>query len=116
MSPILVFDKATGQLRMSLGSSGGAFIIHATAKTLYGVLDWGLNVQAAIALPNFGTLGGPTVLEDQRFPSSTIAALQQRGHVVEPVALTSGLHAIERTAEGWFGGADPRREGVVLGD
>jgi gamma-glutamyltranspeptidase/glutathione hydrolase len=116
MSPILVFDKATGQLRMSLGSSGGAFIIHATAKTLYGVLHWGLDVQEAIALPNFGTLGGPTVLEAQRFPNSTSAALQQRGHVVESVALTSGLHAIERTAEGWFGGADPRREGVVLGD
>jgi gamma-glutamyltranspeptidase/glutathione hydrolase len=30
--------------------------------------------------------------------------------------MTSGLQAIERTPKGWFGGADPRREGVVLGD
>lgn len=116
MSPTLVFDKATGQLLMSGGSPGGAFIIHFTAKTLYGMLHWGLNAQQAIDLPNFGTLGGPLLLEDQRFDATTVAALQARGHTVQTVPLTSGLQAIQRTANGWFGGADPRREGIVLGD
>jgi gamma-glutamyltranspeptidase / glutathione hydrolase len=116
MSPTLVFDKATGQLLMSGGSPGGAYIIHFTAKTLYGMLHWGLNAQQAIDLPNFGTLGGPLMLEDQRFEADTVDALKQRGHTVLSVPLTSGLQAIQRTPSGWFGGADPRREGIVLGD
>jgi gamma-glutamyltranspeptidase/glutathione hydrolase len=116
MSPTLVFDKTTGQLLMSGGSPGGALIIHYTAKLLTGTLHWGLNAQQAIDLPNFGSLGGPTLLEAQRFERSTVDALKARGHEVREMEMTSGLQAIERTPSGWFGGADPRREGVVLGD
>lgn len=116
MSPTLVFDKTTGQLLMSGGSPGGALIIHYTAKLLTGSLHWGLNAQQAINLPNFGSLGGPTLLEAQGFPASTLHALKARGHTVREVDMTSGLQAIERTPTGWFGGADPRREGVVQGD
>jgi gamma-glutamyltranspeptidase/glutathione hydrolase len=116
MAPTLVFDKATGQLVASGGSPGGPFIIHFNAKTLYGMLNWGLNAQQAINLPNFGSLGGPVLLEQGRFERATVQALQARGHTVQEVALPSGLQAIERTAAGFFGGADPRREGVVMGD
>jgi gamma-glutamyltranspeptidase/glutathione hydrolase len=116
MSPTLVFDKATGQILMSGGSPGGAAIIHYTAKLLTGTLHWGLNAQQAIDLPNFGSLGGPTLLEAQRFERSTVDSLKARGHEVREMEMTSGLQAIERTPSGWFGGADPRREGVVLGD
>ncbi|WP_291918370.1 gamma-glutamyltransferase family protein [Limnohabitans sp.] len=116
MSPTLVFDKTTGQLLMSGGSPGGAAIIHYTAKLLTGTLHWGLNAQQAIDLPNFGSLGGPTLLEAQRFERSTVDALKARGHEVREMEMTSGLQAIERTPSGWFGGADPRREGVVLGN
>ena len=116
MAPTLVFDKASGQLVASGGSPGGPFIIHFTAKTLYGMLNWGLNAQQAINLPNFGSLGGPVLLEQGRFDRTTVQALQARGHTVQEVPLPSGLQAIERTATGFFGGADPRREGVVMGD
>lgn len=116
MSPTLVFDKATGQLLMSGGSPGGALIIHYTAKLLRGSLHWGLNAQQAINLPNFGTLNGPTLLEAQGFDSATVDALKARGHDVLQIDMTSGLQAIERSPKGWFGGADPRREGVVMGD
>jgi gamma-glutamyltranspeptidase/glutathione hydrolase len=116
MSPTLVFDKASGQLALSGGSPGGAVIIHYTGKMLYGTLNWGLNAQQAIDLPNFGSLNGPTLLEEKRFPASTVEALRARGHEVREQNLTSGLQAIQRTPSGFFGGADPRREGVVLGD
>jgi gamma-glutamyltranspeptidase/glutathione hydrolase len=116
MSPTLVFDRRNGQLLMSLGSPGGAGIIHFTAKTLIGTLEWGLDAQQAIDLPNFGSFDGPTLLERQRFPASTLDALIARGHVVLETDLISGLQAIQRTPTGWFGGADPRREGVVMGD
>jgi gamma-glutamyltranspeptidase/glutathione hydrolase len=116
MAPTLVFDKATGQLVASAGSPGGALIIHYTAKTLYGMLNWGLNAQQAIDLPNFGSTNGPTLLEQRRFAPSVVQALQARGHEVRELDMTSGLQAIQRTPTGWFGGADPRREGVVMGD
>lgn len=120
MSPTLVFDKASGELVMSGGSPGGALIIHYTAKTLYGVLNWGLTPQMAINLPNFGSTNGPTLLEEKRFPPATVEALRARGHEVREMNMTSGLQAITRgQAHGQillFGGADPRREGIVLGD
>ena len=116
MSPTLVFDKRDGRLLMTLGSPGGPAIIHFTAKALIGTLQWGLDAQQAIDLPNFGSFGGPMVFEKGLFPAATIAALRARGHVVDEAELTSGLQAIQRTPTGWFGGADPRREGAVRGD
>lgn len=120
MSPTLVFDADSGQLLMSAGSPGGALIIHFTAKTLLGTLQWGLSPQAAIDLPNFGTLGGPVLLEAGRFPPATAQALKALGHTVNETAMPSGLQAIQRgVTDGrpvWLGGADPRREGIVAGD
>ena len=120
MAPTLVFDQASGELLMSGGSPGGAAIIHYTAKTLYGVLHWGLTPQQAINLPNFGSMNGPTLLEEKRFPPATVDALRARGAEVREMNMTSGLQAITRgLAHGkkiWLGGADPRREGVVMGD
>ncbi len=116
MSPTLVFDAAGNRLLASVGSPGGAAIIHFTAKTLLGMYAWGLDAQRAIDLPNFGSFNGPTVLEAGRFPASTVQSLKARGHQVNETEMTSGLQAIQRTDNGWFGGADPRREGVVMGD
>jgi gamma-glutamyltranspeptidase/glutathione hydrolase len=116
MSPTLVFDQANGGFVMSAGSPGGAMIIHFTAKTLYGVLDWGLNVQQAIDLPNFGSLNGPTLLEQHRFAPEQVQALRARGAQVRELPMPSGLQAIQVMPGGWFGGADPRREGVVVGE
>jgi gamma-glutamyltranspeptidase/glutathione hydrolase len=80
------------------------------------VLNWGLNAQQAIDLPNFGSTNGPTLLDQKRFAPTVVQALQARGHEVHEIDMTSGLQAIQRTATGWFGGADPRREGIVMGD
>jgi len=116
MAPTLVFDADSGALQLSGGSPGGAFIIHFTAKTLYGVLRWGLSPQAAIDLPNFANIESTTFLEKDRFAPSTTAALRARGHQVLEIPLTSGLQVLAREPGGWAGGADGRREGVVLGD
>jgi gamma-glutamyltranspeptidase/glutathione hydrolase len=120
MSPMLVFDKATGQLMMSAGSPGGSAIINYTGKVLVGTLDWGLNVQQAISLPNFGSRNGPTELEEGRASTELVDALKARGHEVKVMTQTSGLQGIQRIIQGGkpslFGGADPRREGIVMGD
>ena len=124
MAPTLVFEKnadgSRGPLLMSGGSPGGALIIHYTAKTLHGVLNWGLTPQQAINLPTFGSTNGPSLLEEKKFPPATVEALRTRGAEVREMNMTSGLQAITRAnVHGkpmWLGGADPRREGVVLGD
>ena len=123
MAPTLVIDKTTGKVIMSAGSPGGALIIHFTAKTLIGTLNWDMNAQQAIDLPNFGSLNGPSILEAKRFAPTVVEALKAKGHEIREIDMTSGLQAIERTTspgaatyDGFFGGADPRREGVVLGD
>lgn len=116
MTPTLVFDARDGRLLMVAGSPLGPVIPHLVAKTLVGVFDWGLDVQEAVALPNFANFNGPTVLETGGFPAATAAALRARGHVVVEAELPSGLQVILRSVHGWIGAADPRREGTVQGD
>ena len=110
MAPVIVFD-ADGRVRMALGSPGGPWIINYVAKTLVAMIDWKLDPQAAIEVPNFGNRNGPTVLT----PAALVEALKARGHETRLAPLASGLHVIERVPGGWRGGADTRREGVVRG-
>jgi gamma-glutamyltranspeptidase/glutathione hydrolase len=115
MAPTLVFDDK-GQLYMVIGSPGGHSIINYVARTLVSVLDWGMDIQQAIASPHAGSRNGPTELEQGTQLEQLAPALRQMGHVVRIRPETSGLHGIVRTPEGWAGGADPRREGVAIGD
>ncbi|KWH15151.1 gamma-glutamyltransferase [Burkholderia multivorans] len=120
MSPELVFDKKTKQVTLIVGSAGGPAIINHVAKALVGVLDWGMTMQQAIALPNFGSMNGPTQLERGRVSDALVEGLKGRGHDVQLVQMNSGLQGIQRlNVQGqtvWFGGADPRREGVAMGE
>lgn len=116
MAPTLVFDRDDKKLLMTVGSPGGLSIINYVGKVLIGTLDWNLNMQDAISLPNFGSRNGPTDLEKDRVDDALIDALKARGHEVQVIDQTSGLQGIMRTPTGWFAGADPRREGVARGD
>ncbi len=115
MSPTIVLDE-TGAFVMATGSPGGNSIIAYTAKSLVGVLDWGLTPQDAAELPNV-VARGPQVRIEAGHPRSEelAAALTARGFAVaEPSRENSGIHTILRQADGTLvGAADPRREGVV---
>ncbi|MYN04992.1 gamma-glutamyltransferase [Pseudoduganella sp. DS3] len=116
MAPTLVFDKQSGKLVLAAGSPGGSTIINYVAKVLVGTLDWKLNVQQAISLPNFGSRNGPTEVEAGKVGAEVVGQLRARGHEVRQVEMNSGLQGLQRTRDGWFGGADPRREGIVRGE
>ena len=121
MAPTLVFDRKSGELLATVGSPGGSQIIEYVSKFLVAMLDWKLDPQAAISLPNFGSRNGATELEAGMFGPALKQALKDKGHELSEIDMTSGIQAIVRTrnAQGkvWLsGGADPRREGEALGD
>ncbi|MCK6449947.1 MAG: gamma-glutamyltransferase [Alphaproteobacteria bacterium] len=115
MAPTLVFDR-DGKLVMTVGSPGGSAIINYVVKTIIGVLDWGMDIQQAIALPNVGSRGGATELEKGTAAEALKPALDAMGHQVAVLAFTSGIQGIVVTPAGLVGGADPRREGIARGD
>ncbi|MFN3630042.1 MAG: gamma-glutamyltransferase [Casimicrobiaceae bacterium] len=115
MAPTMVFDR-DGRLAIVTGSPGGSAIIGYVVKNLVAMIDWGLDAQAAAELPHFGSRNGPTELERGTAASALRTALEARGHRVIEIEFTSGVQTLRRTANGWQGGADPRREGAVRGE
>ncbi|NQV84348.1 MAG: gamma-glutamyltransferase [Rhodospirillales bacterium] len=115
MSPMLVFD-GDGRVVMAIGSPGGSRIIGYVAKTLIAALDWKMNIQKAIDLPNVVNRNGPLEIEKGSRFEALIPALEKLGHTVRPLTASSGLNGIIVTKDGFEGGSDKRREGVALGD
>ena len=115
MAPTLVFD-ARGRIHAVLGSPGGSRIINYVARTLAALLDGRQEPAAAVALPHVGNRNGATEVERGRVPEALALELERRGHDVHRTDMTSGLHLIVRTADGWVGAVDPRREGAARGD
>ena len=114
MSPMMVFDKK-GHLKMVLGSPGGSRIINYVAQTMIGVLDWDMNIQQAISMPKATNRNQSTTLEADTSIVALKSGLEKKGHNVNVRALNSGLHGIVLEDGRLIGGADPRREGLVLG-
>jgi len=135
MAPTLVFRTAAngqrGEFRMATGSPGGATIIQYVVKTLVGVLDWNMDAQQATSMIAFGASNTPTTNVGGEHPNvnlsnggandALITGLRALGHTVGTAAQSSGISTIVRRSnpQGYYyyeGGADPRREGTVLGD
>lgn len=115
MTPLLGFDTK-GQLDLVTGSPGGSRIIFFMVKTLVALLDWKMDAQSAAALENFGSDGSAFVLEAGASDFWLTTALKNYGQPVSHEAMTSGVHTILRRNGKLEGGADPRREGVALGE
>lgn len=136
MAPTLVFDApppgrpGLGPLYAVLGSPGGSVIIQYVVKTLVGMMDWGLDPQQAAAMVDFGATNSPITSVGGEHPDISTAGppglpgehdplvrgLRALGHQVDLADQSSGLSVLQRGQTGWVGGADPRREGAVMGD
>lgn len=114
MTPTFVFDNKDN-LIMVIGSPGGPRIIQYVLKTIIGHLDWNLNVQDAISLPNHVVLNNRIELEKRTKLVDEKSALEKMGHQVVEADITSGLHGITIDGNALQGGADPRRQGAVAG-
>ena len=131
MSPTIVFNDKN-EIEIIVGSPGGSNIIQYVVKSLVGVIDWKLNIQQAINLPNFGAqTSATTSLERLTSAADLKAGLEAKGHTISLLDINSGLHGITfngRRSDGnfgafsqavdakWAGGADPRREGIAAGN
>jgi gamma-glutamyltranspeptidase/glutathione hydrolase len=115
MAPTLVFERS-GKPFLAVGSPGGSRIIGYVVKALVASLDWNMDIQAAIDLPNFVNRNGATDLEEGTGLVAIASGLEARGHEVRVRPLTSGLHGLRFSRYGLSGGADPRREGIAVGD
>ena len=115
MAPALVFGP-DGNLLLAIGSPGGSRIIAYVTLALIASLDWQMTPGDAVSLPHHVNRNGATELEAESNLEALAPALEALGHEVKIRALVSGLHAVRINADGLAGGADPRREGVVLGN
>jgi gamma-glutamyltranspeptidase/glutathione hydrolase len=115
MSPTLIFDR-DHKLFAVLGSAGGERIIGDTLQAIVGLLDWQLSMPEAVALPRVANFNGPTELEAGTPLAARADALRALGHQIQLRVHDGGLTGVRRTADGWQGGADPRRDGVAKGE
>ncbi|WP_245409343.1 gamma-glutamyltransferase [Methyloceanibacter sp. wino2] len=115
MDPTMIFGP-DGDLDYVLGSPGGPGIILFNLKAIIAMMDWGLDPAEAAALVNFGGTPRGVLLETGAEWDDLASALTAKGHSVKRIPMTSGLHIIAVRPDGLEGGADPRRDGVALGD
>jgi len=115
MSPTIAFGP-DGKFAIATGSPGGPAIIDFVAQSLIAMIDAGLAPQPATALPHSLNLNGRTILEKGTPLEALAVPLTAMGHAVVSSDLESGLHIIQHVPGGYAGGADPRRDGEVLGD
>ncbi|RUO81199.1 gamma-glutamyltransferase [Idiomarina tyrosinivorans] len=117
MSPTIILNKDGSKVLHALGSPGGSRIINYVTQTAIGLMDWKLNMQQAIDLGHITNRNDYTALEQGTDVAKLAEKLKARGHDVKVMDLNSGLHGISLLSNGKLqGGADPRREGIVMGE
>ncbi len=113
MSPTIVTED--GAPVLVIGSPGGSRIIGYVAKSIIAHLEWGMDVQQAVSMPHLVNRFGTYDVEEGTDAVAFETPLTELGYEVNVRGLNSGLHAIAIGKE-LSGGADPRREGIAIGD
>lgn len=104
-----------GRFAGAIGSAGGNAILAYVGKSLVAAVDWNLPMQQAIAAPNLVARGSGFNGEVDKFPPAVLKGLAERNIVLKPGAgEDSGVQGVLIRGGRVDGGADPRREGVVL--
>ena len=114
MSPTIILEDGTPAF--ALGSPGGSNIIPYVANAIIALVDWRMDIQQAISLPHLTNRFGRYDLEAGTNAEAFADDLAALGYDTRVTELNSGLHGVAFTADGLEGGADPRREGIAVGD
>ena len=113
MAPTIVFDR-DGKPVLALGSAGGKRIIMHVTKTLVGVIDFGLPLKEAIALPNIYFGGDSLLVEENTALANALDMIAAFGQQVKPADLGSKVNGVQLVEGKWTGAADPRSEGTAV--
>ncbi|MGH1417059.1 MAG: gamma-glutamyltransferase [Pelagimonas sp.] len=113
MSPTIVMQDDAPVL--VIGSPGGSRIIGYVAQAIIAHIDWGMDVQQAVSMPHLVNRFGTYDIEEGTKAEELADGLASLGFKTKSRGLNSGLHAISIASE-LRGGADPRREGIALGE
>ena len=114
MAPTIILKD--GRPVLVIGSPGGSRIIGYVAQAIIAHIDWGMDVQKVVAMPHMVNGFGMFDLEKGTWAETMEDELSAKGFKVKTRSLNSGLHAISIDGNGLEGGADPRREGIAIGD
>jgi gamma-glutamyltranspeptidase / glutathione hydrolase len=106
MSPTIV--QKNGRPILSLGAAGGPTIISQTVMNLVNVLDYGMNIQDALAKPRIHHQWKPNELKIESLPDGVKTELQTRGHKVTEVRSMGAAQIVTRTDQGFAAASDPR--------
>jgi len=116
--PVMILRE--GRPWAALGTPGGHTIVQTTPQIVMNLLDFGMDIQRAVAAPRLSFIEPSLIVVDTNLPATVVDELAKRGHTVEvrKVGNAHGL-TIEYDDAGrpvrFTGGADPRGEGVALG-
>ncbi|WP_297016103.1 gamma-glutamyltransferase [Thalassospira sp.] len=114
MAPTIVMQD--GKPVIVTGSPGGSRIIGYVAQSLIALIDWKKSPQGAVSMPHLVNRFGTYDIEAGTTAERLAPALEALGYETSIRDLNSGLHIIQITDQGLIGGADPRREGIVIGE
>ena len=114
MSPMIILQD--NKPYMAIGSPGGSRIIGYVAESLIAHLAWGMDIQQAVSLPHILNRFGQMEIEKGTSAEKWVSQFEAQGYDVKVQDLNSGLHAIRVTDHGLEGAADPRREGISIGE
>ncbi|MEH2200624.1 gamma-glutamyltransferase [Nostoc sp.] len=116
MTPTIVTEN--GHFRMAAGAPGGSTIITQVLQTILNVLEYNMDVGAAISVPRIHHQWLPDELrvESWSLDALTMQDLRRRGHKIKETTPWGNGNAIAVTSDGTLeGAADPRGEGSSRG-
>jgi gamma-glutamyltranspeptidase/glutathione hydrolase len=110
-----------GRILVAIGTPGSYGIPQTTTQMLLNVLEYGMNIQAAIEAPRVRVYRDRAVDAEARIPTETRAALTARGHAIRELPEWSWVVGggqgvwVDPVTGAMAGGADPRRDGYAMG-
>ena len=114
LCPTIVFEDEAPKI--VLGAPGGTQIAMGVLHTLLNMIDFQMPVLDAVSAPRFSATSNAIDITN-RIPDYLVDPLREAGYEVIRAPASFGIaavHAIERTAEGLRGAADPGLDGVAL--
>ncbi|HEY2749075.1 MAG TPA: gamma-glutamyltransferase [Polyangia bacterium] len=111
MTPTIVTKD--GEPILCVGAAGGPTIVSSTVQTIVNVVDFGLDVSAAVAAPRVHAQWMPNAMvAEPDVPDDVVKDLEKRGHKVVRMPTLGAVHAVGIARDRLTATSDPRYGGA----